>query len=241
VLGRAEAYIISDILSDYSARAPAFGQDSAFNLPFDMAAKTGTTKDYRDNWAVGYTPDWTIGVWVGNFDGVPMRKVSGITGAAPVLKEVALEMKKLYGSGGFHRPPGVKTSRICPLSGLPVSPFCPTSMEEVFLSRDVLRGQCRAHDPAGEVVPGKISGKVEFPRDGDIFRIDPQSPLESQALFFSTLAEGRIVWVLDGKELPENGQKVSWGLVPGRHKVLFTAENGGKTFKSTPVVFSVFR
>lgn len=241
VLGRAAAYIISDILSDNSARAPAFGQDSAFNLPFDMAAKTGTTKDYRDNWAVGYTPEWTVGVWVGNFDGSPMRKVSGITGAAPVLKEVALEMKKLYGSGGFRRPPGVKTSRICPLSGLPVSPFCPTSMEELFLSKDSVSGQCRVHDPAGETAPRKKSGKVEFPKDGDIFRIDPQSPPGSQALFFNTLTEGRIVWILDGKALPESGQNVSWGLVPGRHKVFFTAENGEGTFRSAPVTFSVFR
>ncbi|PIU20176.1 MAG: penicillin-binding protein 1C, partial [Elusimicrobia bacterium CG08_land_8_20_14_0_20_59_10] len=130
--------------------APAFGVNSAFNLPFALAGKTGTTKDYRDNWAVGYTPGWTIGVWVGNFDGSPMRRVSGITGAAPVLREVAMELNRLYPSASFKRPPGIRTVRICPVSGLPPSAFCPASMDEVFAADKLPRGSCAEHLPPEE-------------------------------------------------------------------------------------------
>lgn len=238
-IGRSEAFIISDILSDNSARTPAFGPDSAFHLPFDLAAKTGTTKDYRDNWAVGYTPEWTIGVWVGNFNGDPMRRVSGITGAAPVLKEVALELNKLYGSSSFLRPSGVRSARICPVSGRLVSPFCPTSMEEYFLPKNVLTGQCEKHDP-GVQQEMRYSGLVvDFPKNGDIFRLDPQSPAASQALFFKTSSPGEIIWTLDGKELRERGGSVSWELSPGRHNVYFTAVAKDKIAKSDKVFFRV--
>ncbi|MBI3565650.1 MAG: penicillin-binding protein 1C, partial [Elusimicrobia bacterium] len=74
-LSREAAYLVTHVLSDDAARVEAFGHDSALALPFPFAAKTGTTKDYKDNWAVGYTPDWTVAVWVGNFDGSPMRRV----------------------------------------------------------------------------------------------------------------------------------------------------------------------
>lgn len=83
ILDPADAFLVTSILSDNTARSPAFGLYSPLLTPFPFAAKTGTTKDYRDNWAVGYTPDWVVAVWVGNFDGTPMRHISGITGAAP--------------------------------------------------------------------------------------------------------------------------------------------------------------
>lgn len=238
-MGRTEAYIVTSMLSDNAARAPAFGANSAFNLPFDLAAKTGTTKDYRDNWAVGYTPEWTVGVWVGNFSGAPMRRVSGITGAAPVLKEVALELKKLYGSTPFRRPPGIKTARVCPVSGLPPSAFCPSSMEEVYAASRLPEGQCRSHGPAAAApAPPRSAARpaVKFPVDGDIFRIDPQTPRAAQALFFKAEgAEGEVVWLVDGRELPERGETAAWPLAPGRHTVSFKAAGA----QARPVRFTV--
>lgn len=240
-MGRAQAYIVSSMLSDNAARAPAFGPDSAFRLPFDLAAKTGTTKDYRDNWAVGYTPEWTVGVWVGNFSGAPMRKVSGITGAAPVLKEVALELKKLYGSSAFRKPPGVRTARVCPVSGLPPSPFCPSSMDEVFAQGDVLAGQCAEHGPAREAAApgGAARAAVDFPREGDIFKLDPQAPAASQAIFLKTSFAGEITWSVDGIELPERGGSVSWRLAPGRHRAKFKAVSPDNPVRSAEVSFAV--
>ena len=225
-MGRTESYLVTDILSDNAARTPAFGPNSAFNLPFDFAAKTGTTKDYRDNWAAGYTPEWTAAVWVGNFDGSPMRRVSGISGAAPVLKEIALAMKRLYGSTPFRRPPGIRTVRVCPVSGLPPSAFCPATMEEVYAASNLPSGQCAEHLPPAEKAALAPAGEpsVKFPSDGDVFRIDPQTPRAAQALFFKASgAEGEIVWTVDGRELPARGETVEWPLRPGRHTAFFRA------------------
>ena len=61
-----------------------FGRNSLLNLPFQVAAKTGTTNDFRDNWTLGYTPDLVTGVWVGNADYTPMVNTTGLTGAAPI-------------------------------------------------------------------------------------------------------------------------------------------------------------
>jgi penicillin-binding protein 1C len=79
---------ITDILRDRDARRASFGERTVLDFEFDVAAKTGTSKGARDNWALGYTRQVTVGVWVGNFDGSPMRGTSGITGAGPLFHSV---------------------------------------------------------------------------------------------------------------------------------------------------------
>src|SRR6185436_7891292 len=78
------AFIVGDILGDANARAPTFGLDSVLGTRFWSAVKTGTSKDMRDNWAVGWSQRYTVGVWVGNAGGAAMHDVSGTSGAAPV-------------------------------------------------------------------------------------------------------------------------------------------------------------
>ncbi|NWN23155.1 penicillin-binding protein 1C, partial [Escherichia coli] len=82
------AWIVADMLADPNARAGTFGVDSALRLPFWAAVKTGTSKAMRDNWCIGFTDRFTVGVWVGNLEGDPMRAVSGTSGAAPVWRDV---------------------------------------------------------------------------------------------------------------------------------------------------------
>ncbi len=84
VLSPETAFIVTDILSDRSARLPAFGENNPLTLSRPVAAKTGTTTDYRDNWTLGYTRYLVAGVWAGNSDGRPMQNASGVTGAAPI-------------------------------------------------------------------------------------------------------------------------------------------------------------
>src|SRR5206468_9007245 len=88
VLSQEAAYLVSDVLSDREARSDTFGLESALATRYWSAVKTGTSKEMRDNWCVGYSRRYTVGVWVGNFGGEPMRNVSGVTGAAPVWTEV---------------------------------------------------------------------------------------------------------------------------------------------------------
>ena len=91
VMGENQTYIVSDILSDNQARATAFGYGSFLEIPgYKVAVKTGTTNDKKDNWTIGYTPDYLVTVWVGNNDGTPMNPylTSGVTGAAPIWNRV---------------------------------------------------------------------------------------------------------------------------------------------------------
>lgn len=96
VISPAVAYQINSILSDPAARAPAFGVNSILNFPGkNIAVKTGTTNNLRDNWTFGYTEDLLIATWVGNNDNSPMSSVaSGVTGASPIW---ARSMKRIQG------------------------------------------------------------------------------------------------------------------------------------------------
>ncbi len=102
------AFIISDILSDNIARRWAFGTRSALEIPgYKVAVKTGTTDNKKDNWTIGYTPEFLVAVWVGNNDGTPMNPylTSGVTGAAPIWNRIMSYLLKNYGSGKWYEKP----------------------------------------------------------------------------------------------------------------------------------------
>jgi penicillin-binding protein 1C len=133
---RAEhAYLINSILSDNEARSWMFGRNSALNLSFLAAAKTGTTNDFRDNWTLGYTPDLVTGVWIGNADYTPMVNTSGSSGAAPIWSQF-METAVPYVSGGnptpFSRPAGIVDKIICATSGTEPSNWCKEQRSEIF-------------------------------------------------------------------------------------------------------------
>jgi membrane peptidoglycan carboxypeptidase len=107
VIQPAIAFMISDILSDNKARTPAFGTNSLLNIPGKkVAAKTGTTDNKRDNWTFGYSPEYVVGVWVGNNDNTPMHPslTSGVTGAAPIWNKIMLEVLKDRPNLAFEKP-----------------------------------------------------------------------------------------------------------------------------------------
>jgi membrane peptidoglycan carboxypeptidase len=93
------AYIVSDIISDNAARVAAFGPRSALEIPgYRVAVKTGTTDNKKDNWTIGYTPEYLVSVWVGNNDSTPMNPqlTSGVTGAAPIWNRIMTHILKTY-------------------------------------------------------------------------------------------------------------------------------------------------
>src|SRR6185436_9669670 len=101
------AFIVGDILGDANARARTFGLDSVLGTRFWSAVKTGTSKDMRDNWAIGWSRRYTVGVWVGNASGAPMWDVSGTSGAAPVWAELMSFLHRREPSRAPTPPPGV--------------------------------------------------------------------------------------------------------------------------------------
>lgn len=140
-------YLLTSILADRQAGVAAFGENTPLMLPFQTAVKTGTSKDYRDNWTVGFTRDYTVGVWVGNFDGTPMRKVSGITGAGPIYRDLMLALYRDHSPPPLldSPPAGIVTARICPLSGNLVKDECPHGIEEFFLEGTEPAEACQMH------------------------------------------------------------------------------------------------
>ena len=133
VLDARTAYLISDILSDNMARAGAFGEGSPLRLTRPAAAKTGTTTDFRDNWTIGYTPNFVTGVWVGNNDNAPMRHVSGVSGAAPIWRDVMEAIHKNRPVRSFAWPAGLTTVVVCAVNGLLPSQGCRYTLEEHFI------------------------------------------------------------------------------------------------------------
>jgi penicillin-binding protein 1C len=129
--------LIRDMLSDTHARAKAFGVDSVLDLPFPAAVKTGTSSNYRDTWTVGFTPEYTVATWVGNFDGQPMRQVSGVTGAAPLWNRIMLHLYEHRQPTGFDPPNGLISKPVCALSGMRPTAACPAVVQEYFYPEDL--------------------------------------------------------------------------------------------------------
>jgi len=128
------AYLISDILSDNTARAPTFGFNSMLLIGQPAAVKTGTTTDYRDNWTLGYTPDLVTGVWVGNPNDTPMVNLSGVAGAGPIWHDFMRAALAGKPQSDFVQPPGLARAEVCVPSGLAPSPECPRTRSELFLA-----------------------------------------------------------------------------------------------------------
>ncbi len=111
------AWLIADMLSDNPARASAFGLKSPLNFDFPVACKTGTSTNFRDNWAFAFTPSLTVGVWVGNPDGSEMEGVSGITGAGPILHDIVQHLARRTPPTWYPARKDVMEHRIDPYLG----------------------------------------------------------------------------------------------------------------------------
>lgn len=131
------AYLIADIMSDDVARAPAFGANTTLTLPDRrVAAKTGTTDAFKDNWTMGFTPQLTVGVWVGNTDNEAMRNVTGLSGASPIWNSVMSKYHEGLPEKWYDPPAAITTRAVCLPSGLLPTEYCPGNRQryEIFLA-----------------------------------------------------------------------------------------------------------
>lgn len=148
VVNEGIAYILDDILSDNFARQLAFGQRTLLEIPgYKVAVKTGTTDQKKDNWTIGYTPEFMVLVWVGNNDNTPMNPIltSGITGAAPIWNRVMTYILKNYGDGNrwYSKPENV------------VEKICYFARTEYFLKGTENTASCRDYLFKGTPTPSK--------------------------------------------------------------------------------------
>lgn len=227
--------LITNILSDRYGRAKAFGVDSVLNLPFAAAVKTGTSSNYRDTWTVGYTTDYTVATWVGNFDGQPMQQVSGVTGAAPLWNRIMLHLHENQDPAPFPPPSGMVQRPICALSGLKPTAACPSVVQEYFYPEDLAEYESKP-DTFYQTVASQselnlppeynewlarrsqsISGnlKILFPSNGDYFLTDTA---QTQRLEFKLggLSNPSVEWWINGEKIAtEKANSLFWQMRPG--------------------------
>ncbi|HEX2923940.1 MAG TPA: hypothetical protein VHS28_07935, partial [Chloroflexota bacterium] len=124
--------MITSILSDTTAREPLQGPNSPLKLTRPAAAKTGSTDDYKDSWTIGYTPDLTTGVWVGNTDNSAMKEVVGSLGAGRIWHQFMEDVHAGTSPIDFVPPPGIQEYRVCKETGKLPTPDCPHVLTEVY-------------------------------------------------------------------------------------------------------------
>jgi len=232
------AFIVGDILSDTNARARTFGTDSLLATRFWTAVKTGTSKDMRDNWAVGWSQRYTVGVWVGNASGAPMWDVSGTTGAAPIWAAVMNHLHQNQSSRAPKAPAGLvqtpvqfavadgKASGPSPVEAARLEWFLQGTQQASFAINTVAShaDSTGARGQKGLDTSNPQSARITAPTSGTIIALDPDIPPNRQRVSFA--AEGaKLRWLMDGKVFAK-GPSAQWLPWPGRHVVQITGERG---------------
>jgi penicillin-binding protein 1C len=211
---------IADILSDNSARTLAFGMNSALRFDYSVACKTGTSTDFRDNWTIGFTPEFSVGVWAGNFDGSPMREVSGVTGAGPILHAIFDHLHANYGTSWYQTPPGIVERVIHPLTGKLLAEGNVRGIREKFLADHLPAAESAAdYDLAGHIqlsaeyadwfrsaenclrdrvvlatAPDELL--ITSPLPGTIYLVDPDVPSSARIPLVAN-GSGKVEWQSD--------------------------------------------
>ncbi len=138
------SFLLTDVLKDNNARAPEFGYNSYLvikNHP-EVAVKTGTSNDLRDNWTVGYNQDYLVLTWVGNNDNSPMSRIaSGVTGASPIWNKIMSSLLEGNISFDWEVPEGVSKINICSSTGTLSCEGC-ISKQEWFLNENKPSKHC---------------------------------------------------------------------------------------------------
>jgi penicillin-binding protein 1C len=199
VLSPQTAFILADILSDRESRSKTFSLESPLSTRFWTAVKTGTSKDMRDNWCIGFSGCYTVGVWIGNFTGESMWNVSGISGAAPAWVEI---MNWLHRNNSGYEPKP------------PVGVIGANSLDDTGHREWFIRGT------ENSMVKGlaKPASRILYPAPNTIIALDPDMPSEDQKLFFEAGHNSEnLQWNLNGRRIGTASKLFLWVPVPGKH------------------------
>jgi penicillin-binding protein 1C len=221
--------LVTDMLADRHARAASFGVNSILALPFPAAVKTGTSSDFRDTWTAGFTRDYTVAVWVGNFDGRPMRDISGVTGAGPLWSRIMLHLHEAKEPRAFERPRGYVRRPICATTGLRPGPSCDAVVDE-WLDAGDLRdyATARPHELGREYDTWlvaqpereRLATRVLFPRDGDLFVDEPGAPNQQLRIEIAGAPERGMRVSVGGRDVSNDGSGFFWPLRVGSFEVV---------------------
>jgi penicillin-binding protein 1C len=207
--------LVTDILADPYARVKSFGFHSVLEMPFPAAVKTGTSSDFRDTWTVGFSRDYTVGVWVGNFDGSAMRGISGVTGAGPLWSRIMLHLHERYDPAAFDAPPGLVRTKICATTGHAPLPECAAVVYEWVKPEDLADVRRAVPEKLGTEYDTWLAQhpqnmysafRIVFPHDGDVFVRNAVTSAaqarEQQIGLRVSGARGKVEWSVNGSTLP---------------------------------------
>jgi len=260
-----ECYLIADILSDNQARELSFGTNSTLRLPFRCAAKTGTSTSFRDNWTLGFTADFTVGVWVGNFDNTPMQDITGVTGAGPIFRDVMLYLHEHRDPKWPAQPAGLVRARIDPRTGKRLTPQAPAAR----LSRDELfpadklppLASSTDYDPRGRaILPSEYAEWVKSPQNwlgdlvtsateddrpqlkithpipGTVIRLDPDIRNNGSRLLLQSSGTKAPRWSCPTLAIHDENGHAFATLTPGRHEIELRDTTTGQIARSFVIV-----
>jgi penicillin-binding protein 1C len=225
VFGAQASFVVSDILADRGARAASFGLENPLETRIWSAAKTGTSKDMRDNWCIGFTSRYTVGVWVGNFSGAPMHDVSGVTGAAPIWRDLVHRLHATEPSLKPLAPPGLIEQEIA------FDPPVEAERGEWFLpgTQTTLVATSTGANASAAVTP-----HIRYPAPDTIIALDPDIADEHQRVVFqaSPVLPG-MQWRIGDTVLADAHGHAAWSPLPGKY-TLFLENEVGQALSSVP-------
>ena len=204
------SYIVADILSDKNARALTFGLDNALTASTWAAVKTGTSKDMRDNWCIGFTDRYTVGVWVGNYSGASMWDISGVTGAAPIWRDLVHYLHRDRPSVQQAAPEGLLVREVKIVNAVE------SAHKEWFIS---------GTEPGELNIQATFAStrtpRIAYPSKGTLIALDPDIPPGRQWVEFSANVQSNdLRWELNGDALVNEDGQVLWQPVFGMHQLI---------------------
>jgi penicillin-binding protein 1C len=243
------AALVTDILADADARAAEFGRGGVLDFPMPAAVKTGTSNDYRDAWALGFSDRYTVGVWVGDLRRRPMAGVTGSVGPAVVLRAIFAELHRFERAGPLQVSPRLRREKVCVESGSKAGETCP-AIEEWFRPGRSPAHECPLHAPGRSASTGPAATPevdVLRPTPGLHLAMDPRIPDPLEVFTFALEAAsdpGEVEWIVDGEPAPLRRSAPNhweWPLSRGTHRVSARVRfaPGAPSIETREVVFFV--
>lgn len=257
LISKLSFFLIADILSDSAARAPSFPRGGPLDLPFRCAVKTGTSSDFRDNWCIGYTPEFTVGVWAGNFENQPMKGLSGVAGAAPIFHRAMVRAHRDVAPTWYPRPEGLAEITVDECSGkriaddpsnphahrdlAPINRIPPAASEADYAEGKLLldpsyaawfasQHNLRRAELALDPSPQGIEPlRVITPADGTTLLLDPEIPSGSDKLRPVTNLPGTARWSSPTLRIEDASPEPVVHLIPGTHTLTATDPRTGES------------
>lgn len=223
IMSEDASWLVSHVISSAENRELSFGIDSPLSTSYWSAAKTGTSKDMRDNWCLGYSDTYVVGVWVGNYSGEPMWNVSGTSGAATAWADIM----------------GVLHGDLTHVSAESPAPSGVVAMRDTAASMATLHFLAGTEPSAAEVEAAPDSSQtphIDYPKDEMIIALDPDIPRGRERVAFEIVGYSEpLLLQLDGSSVPCRQKTCMWRPEKGEHE-LTLADASGKTLDAVRFV-----